>query len=77
MCHNKGMRTNETTYLYGLRPLMVGVNARHVTERIGLNVTTLYALIACRRGASLAMALKLSRGLNTTIEALLGDQPQK
>ena len=56
---------------------MVGVNARHVTERIGLNVTTLYALIACRRGASLAMALKLSRGLGTTIETLLGDQPQK
>ena len=54
---------------------MVGVNARHVAGRIGLNVTTLYALIACRRGASLAMAIKLSRGLDTTIETLLGDQP--
>ncbi len=67
-------RTNLTTYLPGLAHFMEGRKTVYVAEKLEIDQSALSQLINCKRGASLAMALKLARFLGTSVECLVEDQ---
>ena len=65
------MRTNKVTLLPGLKPLTEGRNLTHIAKQLKVDQSTINALVNCKRGASLDMALKVARHLGTTVEALV------
>lgn len=67
-------RTNDITYLPGLKKLMEGRKAGYVADQLGIDQSTLSCLVNLDRGASLAMALKIARYFNTTVESLCEDR---
>ncbi len=63
------------TKLPGLKALMRGRRLSQVADDLAINKGFLSQLISCKRGASLAMAVRLSGYLETTVEALLKAAP--
>jgi plasmid maintenance system antidote protein VapI len=64
-------RTNQVTKLPGLRALMHDRNMRVVAEMLGIDPSSLSLIVNCKRGVSLAMALKISAYFNVTVEQLV------
>lgn len=64
------MRTNETTYLPGLKKLLEGKVVSYHAERLGIDSSSLSQYKNCKRGVSLAMALKIAKYFGTTVEKL-------
>ena len=67
------MRTSTTIYLSGLKPLIVseGRKISYVAEKVGVDASFLSQLAGCKRGASLAMALRLAEFFGVTVEKLV------
>ena len=70
MCYDRLMRTNSKTFLPGLKSILEPYKVIDVAVSLGIHQSTLSQLAGCKRGASLEMALKIARVLNTTVEAL-------
>lgn len=64
------MRTSAVTHLPGLARHMEGRNASYVARKLGMDISSISQLVSCKRGASLAMALRLATYFGTSVEDL-------
>ena len=50
---------------------MEGRNASYVAGKLGMDSSSISQLVTCKRGSSLAMALRLATYFSTTVEDLV------
>ena len=65
------MRTSGNLLLPGLKPLIDGRRINYMAEKLGVDETLLSRVVKCERGANLALAMRLAKYFDTTIEALV------